>query len=102
MSRVSGRRARATASGLTVPSGPGGTSVTAAAMRLREEVLLRAVAKAEGFRPDPAFESRAVRQLAQRFETDEKSIRKSLSEPLMQRELLRMRVLEVVLAPENA
>lgn len=73
----------------------------AARMRLKEELLLRAVAEKEGFRPDPAFEERAVRELARRFETDEKAVRKSLKEPLMQRELLRMRVLEVVLAPDK-
>ena len=73
----------------------------AARLRLREGLLLRAVAQAEGFGPDRDFEARAVKTLAQRFETDEASVRKSLSQPLMQQELLRMRVLEVVLAPEE-
>lgn len=69
--------------------------------RLREELLLRAVREQEELELDEAFRARAAADLARRFEVGEEEIRGMMSDERLERELLRMRVLEVVLAPER-
>ena len=54
----------------------------------------------EGLILDDAFRARAAADLARRFEVEEKDIYQMMTDQRMERELLRMRVLEVVLAPE--
>ena len=73
------------------------TARKSAVMKLRQDVLLRAVQQAEGLIIDSAFRRRAVKEIALRYDTTEESVEKSMENPLMQRELLRMRVLEVIL-----
>ena len=58
---------------------------------------MRAVQQAEGLIIDSAFRRRAVKEIALRYDTTEEAVEKSMENPLMQRELLRMRVLEVIL-----
>lgn len=69
--------------------------------RLREELLLRAVREQEGLELDEAFRARAAADLARRFEVGEEEICGMMTDERMERELLRMRVLEVVLAPQR-
>ena len=73
------------------------TARKSAVMKLRQDVLMRAVQQAEGLIIDSAFRRRAVKEIALRYDTTEESVEKSMKNPLMQRELLRMRVLEVIL-----
>ena len=73
------------------------TARKSAVMKLRQDVLMRAVQQAEGLIIDSAFRRRAVKEIALRYDTTEESVEKSMENPLMQRELLRMRVLEVIL-----
>lgn len=77
------------------------TARRTAESRLREELLLRAVREQEGLELDEAFRARAAADLARRFEVGEEEIRGMMSDERLERELLRMRVLEVVLAPER-
>ena len=77
------------------------TARRTAESRLREELLLRAVQEQEGLELDEAFRARAAADLARRFEVREEEIRGMMSDERLERELLRMRVLEVVLAPER-
>lgn len=76
------------------------TARRTAESRLREELLLRAVQEKEGLILGDAFRARAAADLARRFEVEEKDIYQMMTDQRMERELLRMRVLEVVLAPE--
>lgn len=73
------------------------TARKSAILKLRQDVLMRAVQQAEGLIIDSAFRRRAVKEIALRYDTTEESVEKSMKNPLMQRELLRMRVLEVIL-----
>lgn len=77
------------------------TARKSAVMKLRQDVLMRAVQQAEGLEIDAAFRRKAIRDIAVRYDTTEESVEKSMSNPLMQRELLRMRVLEVILAKKG-
>lgn len=77
------------------------TARKSAILKLRQDVLMRAVQQAEGLEIDAAFRRKAIHDIALRYDTTEESVEKSLSNPLMQRELLRMRVLEVILAKKE-
>lgn len=77
------------------------TARKSAILKLRQDVLMRAVQQAEGLEIDAAFRRKAIRDIAVRYDTTEESVEKSMTNPLMQRELLRMRVLEVILAKKE-
>lgn len=76
------------------------TARDSAVINLRQELLLRAVQEKEHLVIDKAFEKKAVAFLAERYGTSEQNIRESLKDEMMQRELLRMKVLEVIMAPD--
>lgn len=74
-------------------------ALAAAELKMRQELVVRAILQKEALTVDEAFQEKALETLAQRYGTTVDSLRANLQDEMMQKELLRMRALEVILAP---